>query len=376
MVQQLVMMLVGLAELYYCTTTLSCNKTAPGMSVRGQTAAVTLVALEALVAGTFLSYLHTRRVRWLAFKRVEAVRSAARRGVAHRRAASTAFTALDLVASAQQGLLDTVTAAASAAGLKGSAGAVELPAPDLSVKGALTVFVLRARGLESTDRNGLADPYVKVTVGSTTRKTKVMPRTLDPEWFERLGFEGVLRDIVAKPAQVVVYDRDVLTRDDKLGQRARPPPCSVSFIDASQSRLSGEVALDLSLLLLQPSTSPRRTHQLHHLHFQDGKQGLLSKSAGPRRPTPPPPPPPCPRRVRRRRSPAETTSTCTREARLLCTSSAAALWFPRSAVALSTRTSSRASAGSGASRKWCGRRAPGESRNAKSPACTNGLDCE
>ncbi|EOD18007.1 hypothetical protein EMIHUDRAFT_223391 [Emiliania huxleyi CCMP1516] len=244
------MMLVGLAELYYCTTTLSCNEAAPGMSVRGQTAAVTLVALEALVAGTFLSYLHTRRVRWLAFKRVEAVRSAARRGVAHRRAASTACTALDLVASAQQGLLDTAAAAASAAGL--SAGAVDLPTPDLGVKGALTVFVLRARGLESTDRNGLADPYVKVTVGSTTRKTKVMPRTLDPEWFERLGFEGVLRDIVAKPVQVVVYDRDVLTRDDKLGQRARYLPCSLSFIDASRSRLSGE----------------------------DGKQGLLSLEVG------------------------------------------------------------------------------------------------
>ncbi|KAL0077106.1 C2 domain-containing protein [Phycomyces blakesleeanus] len=53
------------------------------------------------------------------------------------------------------------------------------------VNGEVTVQIVEARGLRGVDRGGTSDPFVRVVVGrSPTYKTKVIKKTLTPEWHE------------------------------------------------------------------------------------------------------------------------------------------------------------------------------------------------
>lgn len=56
--------------------------------------------------------------------------------------------------------------------------------------GALRVFVQHGTGLRAADLNGLADPYVKLTIRHMTRETKVVHECLDPRWEELVQFIG------------------------------------------------------------------------------------------------------------------------------------------------------------------------------------------
>lgn len=49
--------------------------------------------------------------------------------------------------------------------------------------------MLRARNLPKADMTGLADPFVKVTLNTLTKETKVLKRTLQPEWNEEFVFD-------------------------------------------------------------------------------------------------------------------------------------------------------------------------------------------
>lgn len=51
--------------------------------------------------------------------------------------------------------------------------------------GIVSVNILEARGLRGVDKSGTSDPFVRVKVGkSQIYKTKVIPKTLAPEWNE------------------------------------------------------------------------------------------------------------------------------------------------------------------------------------------------
>ena len=56
--------------------------------------------------------------------------------------------------------------------------------------GALRVFVRHGTGLRAADLNGLADPYVKLTIRHMTRETRVVHECLDPRWEELVQFIG------------------------------------------------------------------------------------------------------------------------------------------------------------------------------------------
>ena len=59
--------------------------------------------------------------------------------------------------------------------------------------GALRVFVQHGTGLRAADLNGLADPYVKLTIRHMTRETRVVHECLDPGWEELVQFIGARR---------------------------------------------------------------------------------------------------------------------------------------------------------------------------------------
>ena len=74
---------------------------------------------------------------------------------------------------------------------RGLPAALGLPmAPPL---GALRVFVQHGTGLRAADLNGLADPYVKLTIRHMTRETRVVHECLDPRWEELVQFIGARR---------------------------------------------------------------------------------------------------------------------------------------------------------------------------------------
>ena len=74
---------------------------------------------------------------------------------------------------------------------RGGPAALGLPmAPPL---GALRVFVQHGTGLRAADLNGLADPYVKLTIRHMTRETRVVHECLDPRWEELVQFIGARR---------------------------------------------------------------------------------------------------------------------------------------------------------------------------------------
>ena len=84
---------------------------------------------------------------------------------------------------------------------------------NLAGSGVLIVHLQQATGLKAGDRNGLSDPYVKLTLGRQTKKSKTISKTLNPTWDEAFEFRGVLRELLATPLQLECYDADTFTSD-------------------------------------------------------------------------------------------------------------------------------------------------------------------
>ena len=80
------------------------------------------------------------------------------------------------------------------------------------------VHLQRADGLRAADSNGKSDPYAKVSVGKHKGQTKVVPKSLDPRWDERLLFPGTLAELQATTLVIKVRDKDKVGFDDHLGE--------------------------------------------------------------------------------------------------------------------------------------------------------------
>jgi hypothetical protein len=89
------------------------------------------------------------------------------------------------------------------------------------------VQLLCAKGLKPADTNGLADPYVKVSLGEARQRSRCIKKTLNPVWRnEVFTFRGVLGKLLLLPLKMTLWDQDIMSRDDVLGPWVTPqcPP--------------------------------------------------------------------------------------------------------------------------------------------------------
>lgn len=84
--------------------------------------------------------------------------------------------------------------------------------------GTLKVFVRKATGLRAADLNGKSDPYVILRANDVEKRSKVIPKTLEPEWNEQHSFSGSLPQFLKEGLSIKVYDKDRITFDDFLGE--------------------------------------------------------------------------------------------------------------------------------------------------------------
>ncbi|KAF9349970.1 hypothetical protein BGX26_011824 [Mortierella sp. AD094] len=87
---------------------------------------------------------------------------------------------------------------------------------DESVVARIRIFISRARGLASRDRNGFSDPYVKLSIGGHKFTTNVVRKSLNPVWDAPFDIELEAQSL---PDQITLmfWDKDRWGRDDYLG---------------------------------------------------------------------------------------------------------------------------------------------------------------
>ena len=83
--------------------------------------------------------------------------------------------------------------------------------------GLLRVHLIGAKGLKPADRNGKSDPYVRLLIAGQRAKSKTIKATLNPNWDETFEFEGVRGELLKHDLQLRVFDWDLASTDDKLG---------------------------------------------------------------------------------------------------------------------------------------------------------------
>lgn len=55
---------------------------------------------------------------------------------------------------------------------------------DHNAEGTLHIKLLRGVGLKAADSNGFSDPYCKLNLGGVVNKSRIVKKTLNPEWQE------------------------------------------------------------------------------------------------------------------------------------------------------------------------------------------------
>ncbi|XP_053717200.1 dysferlin isoform X6 [Synchiropus splendidus] len=80
------------------------------------------------------------------------------------------------------------------------------------------VYIIQAQGLQPKDTNGKCDPYVKLTLGKKTINDheNYIPCTLDPVFGKMFELHCSLP--LEKDLRVMLYDHDLLTKDEKIGE--------------------------------------------------------------------------------------------------------------------------------------------------------------
>jgi len=102
----------------------------------------------------------------------------------------------------------------------------------------VVVEAIRGMDLAPMDSNGLADPYLTMTLGKVKHTSKVDSFTLNPRWKQR--FEFPLKAGESSKLKVKCWDRDRFSRDDFMGQ------CDI-VLDLLQPNVVNDYWYDLEL---------------------------------------------------------------------------------------------------------------------------------
>eukprot|EP01120_Amphizonella_sp_Union-15-10_P009501 TRINITY_DN360_c0_g1_i1.p1 TRINITY_DN360_c0_g1~~TRINITY_DN360_c0_g1_i1.p1 ORF type:complete len:615 (+),score=159.05 TRINITY_DN360_c0_g1_i1:50-1894(+) len=99
---------------------------------------------------------------------------------------------------------------------------VQQPSRGVDLPSFITLEIIEAKGLLAADSNGKSDPYVKILDrtglhldGKPYLKTKTIKKTLSPVWNAtfKISINHKLSSL-----KLLVYDYDVLSQDDKIGE--------------------------------------------------------------------------------------------------------------------------------------------------------------
>jgi len=113
-----------------------------------------------------------------------------------------------------------------------------------TILGLLKVRVVKGSNLAIRDRNS-SDPYVVVKLGNQTVKTRVIKRDLNPFWDEELTLSI---PNPTPPLKLQVFDKDKLSRDDKMGDAVidlQPLVMAVSMRNALPLTLTSKSETEL-----------------------------------------------------------------------------------------------------------------------------------
>ncbi|XP_061906968.1 multiple C2 and transmembrane domain-containing protein 1 isoform X2 [Entelurus aequoreus] len=83
-------------------------------------------------------------------------------------------------------------------------------------RGIVSISLIEGRSLQPMDDNGRSDPYVKFRMGHQKYKSKVIPKTLNPQWREQFDFH--MYEEQGGYVDITVWDKDAGKKDDFMGR--------------------------------------------------------------------------------------------------------------------------------------------------------------
>ncbi|KAM6329546.1 LOW QUALITY PROTEIN: multiple C2 and transmembrane domain-containing protein 1 [Alca torda] len=143
--------------------------------------------------------------------------------------------------------------------------------------GIVSITLIEGRELKAMDANGLSDPYVKFRLGHQKYKSKIMPKTLNPQWREQFDFH--LYEERGGIIDITVWDKDAGKRDDFIGR------CQVDLSNLSKEHThklempleEGEGCLVLLVTLTASAAVTISDLSLNSLEDQKEREEILKR---------------------------------------------------------------------------------------------------